>query len=290
MPLGIPLPAIGLAGFLAIGVVSVVSGRRARAVQLALSAAAALAGAGLLVVQAKIGSFCVYCSVADASAIATVVVAGWWMRRSIERIAPAWAPWAGAGAMALAASVPLTIGFVRKNPALPAPIAAEIARTPEGHVTVVDFVDFECPFCRSTNAVVSPLFSEHADRLRVVRRQVPLRSHEHAFEAARAACCGEKLGKGDAMATALFSAPVEELTREGCERLAREIGIALDPFRACVSDPRTDEQIEADRAEFKAAGGRALPTIWIGREELEGAQPSEAYEKALDDALSRAGG
>jgi uncharacterized membrane protein/predicted DsbA family dithiol-disulfide isomerase len=289
-PLGVPLPLIGLVGFLAIGAVSVAGGRKARRVQFGLSAAAGLLGAGLIAVQAALGQFCVYCLMADASAIATVAVAAWRVRGDGDHVAPAGAVWAAIGPMAFAAALPLVIGFAGKSPALPRPIAAEMARTPQGQVTVVDFVDFECPFCRSTNATIAPMFAAHADRLRVVRRQVPLRSHSHALDAARAACCGERLGKGDAMASALFSAPVDDLTREGCEKLAAEIGIALDPFRACVADPKTDEQIETDRTEFKEAGGRALPTIWIGREELEGAQPAEAYEKALREALARAGG
>ncbi len=92
------------------------------------------------------------------------------------------------------------------------------------------------------------------------------------------------------MANALFTAPVDELTRDGCEKIAQSVGLALDPYRACLADPATDQRIEADRAEFKASGGYALPTIWIDARQMIGAQPREVLEKAVDEALARAGG
>jgi len=288
-PLGVPLPAVGLAGFLAIGAVSLIAGQRARAVQLGLALGAALVGVSLLVVQVLLGRYCLYCCVADASGLVTLPVAMGRLGGASAPSPPSWAA-AGAGSLLVAVAVPLVAGYARKAPGLAPVIAAEIARTPRGEVTVVDFVDFECPFCRKTHTELEPLLEAHKTRLRVVRRQVPLRSHAHALDAARAACCGERLGKGDAMADALFAAPVDDLTREGCERLAESVGLVLDPYRACVADPKTDEQIEADRAEFKESGGYALPTIWIGDRRLVGAQPREALEQALQQALARVGG
>jgi predicted DsbA family dithiol-disulfide isomerase len=156
-------------------------------------------------------------------------------------------------------------------------------------VTVVDFVDFECPFCRMTQTELAPLLASHRGQVRLIRRQVPLKMHTHAMDAARAACCADKLGQGEAMAEALFSAPVEELTPAGCETLARRVGLSLEPYRACVSDPATDALIAADKAEFEAAGGFALPTLWIGETSIVGAQPRERLEEALEGALAGAG-
>jgi uncharacterized membrane protein/predicted DsbA family dithiol-disulfide isomerase len=291
-PLGVPLPAVGLVGFLALGVVSLLPWQRARAAQLGLALVSALAGVSLLAVQLMMGRLCPYCCVADGSGIASLFVAMWRLGLAGKGAAPAWASFAGAGSLVVAVAVPLAAGYAHKSPGPSPAIAAEIARTPKGEVTVVDFVDFECPFCRMTQAELQPLLDAHEGRLRVVRRQVPLRSHTHALDAARAACCGERLGKGDAMAGALFASPVDDLTREGCEKLAEAVGISLDPYRACVADPKTDAQIEADRAEFKESGGYALPTIWIGEQRLVGAQPRDALAKALEAALvqARAGG
>jgi predicted DsbA family dithiol-disulfide isomerase/uncharacterized membrane protein len=287
-PFMVPTPVVGLVGFLSLGVASLLPGRRARIAQVGLATVASLAGALLLATQWALGHFCPFCCVADASAIASAFI-GWWRLLGVGDVPPPWAlVYAGAGSMVAAALLPVTIGW-RLAARPPEVIRAEMARTPAGRVTVVDFVDFECPYCRMTNAALEPLLEEHKDRVRIVRYQVPLRMHPHALDAARAACCGERLGRGDAMASALFSAPVDNLTREGCEQLAQSIGLSLDAYRACVVDPDTDASIESDRAAFKAAGGYALPTIWVDGHALIGAQPKEALGKALGDALAHEG-
>ncbi len=92
------------------------------------------------------------------------------------------------------------------------------------------------------------------------------------------------------MAESLFSADVDALTPQGCEKLAERLGLSVDPYRACLADPATDARIEADRAEFKAAGGYALPTIWIGRRQLVGARSKEEIAKIIDEEIAASGG
>jgi uncharacterized membrane protein/predicted DsbA family dithiol-disulfide isomerase len=286
--LGVPTPLLGLVGFLALGVAALLPGRRARLAQLGLAVGASLVGALLLAAQWAMGHYCPYCCVADTSAVVSAFVAAW--RFSIARDG-ATSPvlvYVGALSMVAAAVVPVGLGRWLAGRA-PEVIRAASEGAAPGEVTVVDFVDFECPFCRMTHAELQPILDSHRDRVRVVRRQVPLRMHPHALDAARAACCGEALGKGEAMANALFTAPVEQLTREGCEKLAQTVGLSLDPYRACVADPKTDARIESDRTVFKQAGGYALPTIWIDGQQLVGAQPRAALEKVIGDALARAG-
>jgi predicted DsbA family dithiol-disulfide isomerase len=65
--------------------------------------------------------------------------------------------------------------------------------------------------------------------------------------------------------------------------------LPADAYRACVANRATDARIEADRVEFKAAGGFALPTLWIDGKEFVGAKPGEVLQKAIDDALAGAG-
>ncbi len=227
-PLGVPMPLIGLAGFLAIGVAALFGGRRARIAQLALAAGAGLIGAVLLGVQARIGHVCVYCAVADASGIVSALAAAVRLRRAPQAQARRSLVVVFAATFALAAAVALPVVLGLRATTVPQVIRSEMARTrgmaQKGAVTLVDFVDFECPFCRMTNAELEPLLLAHKDRVRVVRRQVPLRIHPHALDAARAACCGERLGKGDAMASALFAAPVEQLTPEHCGNHRAEPG------------------------------------------------------------------
>ena len=87
------------------------------------------------------------------------------------------------------------------------------------------------------------------------------------------------------MAEALFSAPVEQLTPEGCEALAATIGLDVNAFRDCVKDPSIDARIRADGEAFRASHGHGLPTLYVGETKLEGAQERAALRSALDGAI-----
>jgi protein-disulfide isomerase len=197
----------------------------------------------------------------------------------------------GASEALVLAAIGLTLGFgMNATTPVPDQIAQELGKTPKGKATVIDFVDFECPFCRMTHEELTPVMAKHKDQLRVVRKQVPLtRIHPHAMTAAIAACCSEQLGQGDAMAEALFATPAEDLTPAKCEELAEKLGLPLDAFRTCVADPKTQDRIKEDTAMFRSTGGLGLPTLWIDRTKLEGAQPTETLEQTVDQALAKAG-
>lgn len=284
-PWGIPMPFIGLVGLLGIAISGALPGRRARQVHAALACTGALLGAALLSVQLSLHTFCPYCLVVDA---ASLVIAALAIARLFQRAPDTLSPvrLALAGLLLTAAmAAPLIFGMSRK-PALPEVVAAELRKSPRGHATVVDFVDFECPYCRRAHAELAPLLEERRGRVRVARKQVPLSMHPHAFSAARAACCAERLGKADEVADALFAASPSELTAEGCERIAVSRGIDRAQFRACMADPATDARIHADAEAFRATHGRGLPTLWIGEQRLEGLQSKETLRRALDEAIS----
>lgn len=283
-PLGIPTPAIGIAGFLAIAFVALVPGRRARIGQAMLAVFAGVVALGFIGVQIAMKHICPYCAVADTCAL---LLAGLSIHRAMRADDPPTAmPALGAavGATLLAVTVPLVLGFTRR--ALPKDFPAALAKdaqdAPRGRVTVIDFVDFECPFCRMTHAELAPLVKEK--KLHVVRKQVPLRMHPHAMDAAKAACCAEKLGKGDAMADALMTAPSSELTPEGCAKLARELSLDAKAFEDCVNDPATAARIEKDKQTFKDVKGHGLPLLFVGSVRLDGAQSGADLRAAVTEA------
>ncbi len=282
---GVPLPAIGLAGFLLLGHLMVTRGKLARVLFVLAAAVGALVGAGLLFVQSEMGQFCPYCVGVDGSALVLFGLA-------LHRAVSGWDPPEGRAfrlrafaPVALSLAVPLALALVLK-PRVPKAIALELEKTPAGKITVVDFVDFECPFCRDTHAELSPVLARHKDQIRLVRKHVPLaRIHPHAMEAARAACCGEALGKGDELAERLMATPPEELTRDGCAKLAAAAGLDPEGFRRCLTEPATDARIKADSDAFTSTGARGLPTIWVEREKLEGGQDEATLEAAVARAL-----
>ncbi len=298
-PLGVPLPIPGIIYFAGMAALSFLRSPRARRWLTLLAALGALAGVGFLVIQgAVLHAWCKLCLVVDASAVLIGVTA---LLRKRDGDAVSAEPRAGialpitAGASVLAVVAPLTLGFLAAPPpappsrpqvaeTLPAPIERE--QRP-GVATIVEFVDFECPFCRREAEALSTVLPAYGNRVRVVRKNVPLSFHEHARGAARAECCAEEQGRGDQVADALFRAT--DLTPEGCERVVREAGADMEAWRACMASRRPDVALERDHDDARASGVQALPTLFIGHERFEGFQEAEVLRASIDRALARAG-
>jgi uncharacterized membrane protein len=290
-PFGIPTPIFGVSGYLAVALAACLPGRRARIAQALLASLGGMAALFLIYVQVRLQTICPYCAVVDSAGIVVMAL-------SVARVVRGWDPpasrralYGAGGAIAAALALPLVIGLLRTPQVIeaevPVAVLEEMRRTPPGKVTVIDFIDFECPFCRATHEELAPLLVEYKDKVRLVRRHVPLRMHPHAMDAARAACCGELLGKGDEMADALASAEPSTLTPEGCEKIAEELGLDLSRFRACVKDPETDARIRKDGEAFRASNGRGLPMLYIDGQRLVGQQDRESLRAALDAAVKR---
>jgi uncharacterized membrane protein/protein-disulfide isomerase len=287
--LGLPTPAIGLAGYFVLSALTLARGHVARFLHLVAATFGALFAGYFLFIQFYLSTFCAYCLTVDLSTI--VLLSLVLLRVRTEADSPGTRPSLGvAGVLAFVTVVPFLSNALIKPP-IPPVIAAEMAKTPRGQVTIVDFIDFECPYCRHTAADFQPTLDQYRGRFRLVRKQMPLvRMHPHAETAARAAVCAETLGKGDEMAAALISAPVEELTDEGCSKIA--VGIGLDPaaFRACLASPATQQKLQSDEAAFKGAHGHGLPLIWINDQMIEGQVGPDKLREAMEKALGEVGG
>ncbi|HEX7600634.1 MAG TPA: thioredoxin domain-containing protein [Polyangiaceae bacterium] len=282
---GVPTPVFGIVGFLSMGILAMLRGDIVRFLHLVGASAAACFAGFLIYLQISLGHICPYCMIVDVSSLVLLPLVFLRLRGEID------GPMRPIGqGIVVAALVSAFVGPVLAHafikPKLPDVIAREIKKTPPGQVTVVDFADFECPFCRQTHEDFQPILAKYQGRLRIVRKQVPLdHIHPHAMTAARAACCGEQMGQGEAMADRLFSIDKEQLTPDGCTQLAKELGLDEARFRACMDDPKTQAKIDADKAEFKASGAHGLPTIWIGTQKIEGQQGPEALQVAVVRAV-----
>jgi len=290
-PFGVPLPFPGIVAFFVLGMLALSRGSRVRQLNMLIAGAGGVGGLVLLALQAAMGHFCPYCAAVDVSFIVLGVL-------GVLRNRAGWDPVPGRttsviASAGLAASLVAPFGWAHfQSTRVPRVIAEELAHSPPGAVTIVDFVDYECPFCRQTQEKLAPLLAAQKGRVHVVRRLVPLtRIHPHALAAAKAACCGEELGKGEAMSDALFQTKVEDLTPEGCARVAESLGLPLDRYRACVDSAETDARLARDRHEFDQATvkGDGLPLLWIGRYKLMGAQDEATLAETLGEALARAG-
>jgi protein-disulfide isomerase len=281
-PLGLPMPALGVVFFAAMTALAFVARPKLRLALALFGAAFALMLVG---VQAfELHAWCKLCMISDSSAtlLALAILAGaepirLTMRRALI-----------GGALVVA----LPMGFaIATAPSGDAPAIAARTAVPSvisreqqaGKVTIVEFLDFECPFCRRIAPALAEAV-EHASRpVEVIRKMMPLAMHPHARTAALAWCCADAQGKGDAMATALFSTPVDELTPEGCEQLAVSIGCDVDRYRETLADPATSARLDADAADARAAGINSLPVVFVGDEMFAGANHSASELLAAID-------
>ncbi|MBL8601273.1 MAG: vitamin K epoxide reductase family protein [Myxococcales bacterium] len=295
-PLGVPLPLLGIGFFTAMIAVSVAGRsptlRRALA---GLGLVSVLSAAALVAIQGVIlHAWCRFCLVVDAASLVAGVMALSLIGAKGARNSAAGAQLRArlAVALAFAFSVgPLGWGLTQRPPPRETPVVT-LREVPEvvlreqraGVATIVEFVDFECPFCRRQQAAMEPILASYGRRVRVVRKNVPLSFHVHARDAARAACCAEEQGRGDRVAGLLFH--TEDLSAEGCDRAAQEAGVDMAAYRACLASQRPEARLERDTNDARAAGVSGLPTLFIGRERFEGLQEAEAVRASIDRALS----
>jgi predicted DsbA family dithiol-disulfide isomerase/uncharacterized membrane protein len=263
-PLGIPMPVFGVAYFGAMLALAFGGPTRAR---LGLALVGGAWAVALVAIQALVlGTWCKLCLVADGSAfaLAIAIAAGaqpvrfTWARIALLVPAVAVLPLA----LALASSPAPAV-----DPRMPGPIALEQV---SGAVTVVEFVDFECPFCRKLAPELAAAIRDAATPVHIVRKMVPLPMHAHAMTAALAWCCADAQGKGEPMAAALFAAPVDELTADGCRRIAAQVGCDLGEYDVALAAPTTVRRIATDTATAKSVGIHNFPTVFIGDLRLVG--------------------
>ena len=280
--LGVPLAPAGLMAFTALYTLSLLPGDRRR---LAAHAAmlGGLIGASLLLVQGiGIGVFCSLCTIVDVSAIITGVAGGMLLRSDAVMFARdplRDRSWMALGVLAV--SAPLLWPTVRPTPDAPPAIASYMK---PGKINVIEFVDFQCPFCRVFHPRLKAIVAEYGERVHFVRLDLPLAMHPLARGAARAHVCAVAQAKGDQMADALFDA--EDLSETGLLRAGEKVGIDRQALKTCLAAPATEAAVVRSEKLLRDANLlEGLPTTFVGGTMLVGAQE----DATLRDAFDRAG-
>jgi protein-disulfide isomerase len=155
-------------------------------------------------------------------------------------------------------------------------------------VTIVEFSDFQCPFCARVNATLEQLLRDYPNDVRILFRHNPLPFHDNAAPAAEAAVAAEKQGKFWEMHDALF-AHQTDLERPALELRAVQLGLDLTAFRAALDTHAGKARVDEDLALARQVGVRGTPTFFIDGRPLTGAQPIAAFKQLIDDELARAG-
>ncbi|MFL5359242.1 DsbA family protein [Archangium sp.] len=157
----------------------------------------------------------------------------------------------------------------------------------DAKVTIVEWSDFECPFCSRVAPTLKQIKEAYPKDVRVVFRHQPLPFHQHAKGAAEAAVAAQEQGKFWEMHDKLF-ANNKALDRESLEKYAQEIGLNVGQFKAALDSGKLGAKVQADAAAGAAVGANGTPTFFINGREFVGAQPFENFKKMIEEEKARA--
>ena len=155
-------------------------------------------------------------------------------------------------------------------------------------VTIVEFTDFQCPFCKASEATLKQLRDKYGDKIRLVHMDFPLPFHSHSLDAAKAARCANDQGKFWQFHDSLF-ANQGKLAPADLKATAKTLGMNSTQFDACFDKAEYDSQIKADQATGEKVGVDGTPAFFIDGRPLTGAQPAPKFEELIDDELANGG-
>lgn len=157
-------------------------------------------------------------------------------------------------------------------------------------VTVVEFADFECPFCRQAEETLRAILAKHPDDVRVVFRELPLASiHPNAIAAARTAVCADRQGKFWPMHDALYGDQTA-LNEAGLKETAKRIGLDSDAMASCMQEPSTTHTIENDLRAADDLNIYSTPYFLVNGRPIKGNVAVDQFEAIIADELRRSAG
>jgi protein-disulfide isomerase len=157
-------------------------------------------------------------------------------------------------------------------------------------VTIVVFEDFQCPFCKRVEDTLRDVRAIYGDDVRIAWKDNPLPFHQDARPAAIAARGVFELGGNDAFWRWHDRAYAQQnaLTQSSFDRWAREEGVDVTELREGIAEHRWDAKIDDNVALAKMLGATGTPTAFVNGVKVSGAQPLAAWQRVIDDELSKA--
>jgi protein-disulfide isomerase len=157
-------------------------------------------------------------------------------------------------------------------------------------VTIVEFSDFQCPFCQQVAPTLKRVRETYGDQVRIVWKDFPLTQiHPQAFKAGEAAHCAAEQDKFWEYHDRLF-ANQQALQPGDLKTYAADLGLDTAAFNECVDGSRYGNRVSEGVAQGSRLGVNSTPTVYINGRILAGAHPYETFAAIIDEELSRTGG
>ncbi len=155
---------------------------------------------------------------------------------------------------------------------------------PNAPITIVEFTDFECPFCQKGYNTLNELLKNNPGKVKIVFKHNPLSFHKHADAAHRAAEAASLQGKFWEMYKQLFEHQ-KNLEQSDLEKYAAEIGLNIDKFKADMESDVVKSRIKADLSQGESVKVQGTPHFFMNGTRISGAQPIAKFQSILDEEL-----
>lgn len=152
-------------------------------------------------------------------------------------------------------------------------------------VTIVEFSDFECPFCKQVQSALKQTLESYGREVRLVFKHLPLEGHRNSLPAARAAFCAAEQDRFWQFHDAVFAAG--NLSPPVFERIASDLGLGLPKFRECVATERSRTAVVKDIEAARRLGIESTPSFVINGKVINGALSFADFQKIIEQELSQ---
>jgi protein-disulfide isomerase len=154
-------------------------------------------------------------------------------------------------------------------------------------VTLVEFGDFQCPYCRALEPTLEKVLKNYAGKVRLEFRQFPLSGHPQAAKAAEASLCAREQDKFWELHDRMYGHQ-EALKVDQLKTAAGELGLDTERFGQCVDSGKYEPNVKADLLAGSHAGVTGTPALYVnGRPVPGGAVDYDVLAKFIDDELKR---
>ncbi len=151
-------------------------------------------------------------------------------------------------------------------------------------ITIVEFSDFECPFCGRVNPTVAQVMKEYEGKVRLVFRQFPLSFHPNAKKAGEASLCAADQGKFWEYHDVLFQNQ-KALGVDALKKYAADLKLDTAKFNQCLDSGEKSKVVEADQEAGAKAGVNGTPAFFVNGIPLSGAVPFDEFKQVIDAEL-----
>ena len=158
----------------------------------------------------------------------------------------------------------------------------------DAKVTVIEFSDFQCPFCSKGAQVLTALEKKYGNKIKIAFKHYPLPFHAQARIAAEASMCANEQDTKLfwKMHDAMF-ADQSKLDKDNLMATAKKVGLKEADFKACLDSGKFKTRVDADVAQGAGLGVKSTPTFYVNGNLISGAQPLEVFTEIIDEDLAK---